>query len=69
MFVGKDDHLCDAEQAHDIRDTVGAAIQHYEELDGFNHLTFGQNSSPDFVQKVVNQLKTGYDRPLRLFLQ
>ena len=69
MFVGKDDHLCDAEQARDIRDTMGAAIQHYEELDGFTHLTFGGNSSPDFVQKVVNQLKTGYDRPQRHFLQ
>ena len=69
MFVGKDDNLCDAEQARNLRDTIGAAVQYYEELDGFNHITFARNNSPEFVEKVVNQLKTGYDNPQKQFQQ
>ena len=37
-------------------------------MEGFNHGSFGMNNSDEFVNDVVEQLKTGYERPTQ-FLQ
>jgi len=63
MWVGSDDSLCDKTQAEDIRDTIGDAVKYYREIPGFNHMSFASANDEDFVNDVINQLKTGYDRP------
>ncbi len=63
MWVGSDDALCDKTQAEDIRDTIGDAVKYYTEIPGFNHMSFASANNEDFVNDVINQLKTGYDRP------
>lgn len=37
-------------------------------MEGFTHLSFGNNNSDEFVNDVVEQLKTGYQKPTQ-FLQ
>lgn len=68
MWVGEQDHLCDQAQAEVIRDTIGDAVKYWKTLPDFTHVSFASANSEDFVNDVVNQLKTGYERPQQ-FLQ
>lgn len=63
MWVGEADQLCDQAQAEVIRDTIGDAVQYWKTIPGWNHVSFAKENQPDFVNDVINQLKTGYDRP------
>ena len=68
MWVGEDDHLCDQQQAEVIRDTIGDAVKYWKTIPGFNHVSFAGANQPEFVNDVIDQLKTGYSRPQE-FLQ
>ena len=63
MWVGTEDKLCDPAQAHVIKDTIGDAVKYWKDMEGFSHVSFAKANDPDFVADVVNQLKTGYERP------
>ena len=68
MWVGEADELCIPEQAYDIRDTIGDGIQYFTTIPDARHEWFASANEPDFVADVIDQLKTGYEKPTRSFL-
>ena len=68
MWVGEADELCVPEQAYDIRDTIGEDIQYFTTIPDAKHEWFASANEADFVADVIDQLKTGYEKPTRSFL-
>ena len=68
MWVGEADKLCDLKQAEVIRDTIGDAVKYFKTIPNEGHMYFASANSEDFVNDVINQLKTGYERPSSSFL-
>ena len=68
MWVGEADQLCDLTQAEEIRDTIGDAVTFFKTIPDQGHLYFSHANSDEFVNEVIEQLKTGYERP-QTFLQ
>ena len=68
MWVGEADQLCDLVQAEVIRDTIGDAVTYFKTIPNEGHLYFASANSEEFVNDVIEQLKTGYERPSPIFL-
>lgn len=69
MYVGEADDVCPLDQAEVIRDTIKTEIQQWKTIPNEGHIYFASANEPEFVDDVVNQLKTGYTRPEQVFLQ
>ena len=54
MLVGTRDLTCPKKQARWARDVIGAAVTHYQELQGFSHVSFWTANDDWFVDLVVS---------------
>jgi len=69
MFQGKADKLADPEDAEWARDTIGADVFHYQEIEGGHMTFFIAKDMTWFTQDVMSILRDYQPLPESLYLQ
>ena len=68
MWVAQLDELCPPEQAEDIADTIGDAVKYFKTIPSAQHDWFASANKKSFIKDVIDQLKTGYEKPETKFV-